>query len=78
MSNTIQREGSGGREVLEGGGEKKMENRQIDNKKTKKVRIATGYHRLLRKEAADSGRTIKEVLEGYIVEMLGVIDEKQE
>ena len=55
-----------------------MENRQIDNKKKKQVRIDAGYHRLLRKEAADSGRTIKKVLEDYIVEMLGVIDEKSE
>lgn len=50
-----------------------MKSRQSDRKTTKQVRIDSGYHRLLRIEAAKTGKNIKEVLEGYILDGLGQI-----
>lgn len=47
-----------------------MENRQIDKKLTKQVRIDTGYHTLLKIKAAKEGVAIKTLLEGYIAEGL--------
>jgi|GEM_PF-5950528 len=44
--------------------------RQIDSKTTKQVRIDSGYHRILKVEASRDGKTIKELLEEYIVEGL--------
>lgn len=55
-----------------------MENRQIDKKKTKQIRIDVGYHKLLKIEAANKGRSIKQILESHIAEILGVLDEKGE
>ncbi len=47
-----------------------MENRQIDRKLTKQVRIDTGMHQLLKIKAAKSGMTIKTVLEGAVIDLL--------
>ncbi len=43
-----------------------MQNRQIDNKTTKQIRIDTGWHRILKTYAARSGRTIREVVEDIL------------
>ena len=51
-------------------------NKQIDKKKTKHVRIDAGIHQLLKIEAAKSDRSIKSLLDSYVVEGLGVINEK--
>lgn len=52
-----------------------MQNRQIDNKSTKQVRIDAGLHQLLKVIAAESSMTIKELLEDYLAEMLEVKSE---
>lgn len=44
---------------------------QVDNKTTKQVRIDAGYHHLIKIKAAKTGRTIKELVEGFIAEGLG-------
>lgn len=51
---------------------KNMKNRQIDIKTTKQVRIDTGYHTLLKIKAATDRKTIKQLLEEVITEILGV------
>ena len=45
-------------------------NRKIDEKTTMQVVIDRGLHRLLKIESAKSRRTIKELLEEYVVEGL--------
>lgn len=50
--------------------ENKIENRQIDKKLTKQIRIDTGYHTLLKIKAAKAGVSIKTLLEGYIADIL--------
>jgi len=47
-----------------------MENRQIDRKLTKQIRIDTGYHQLLKIKSAKAGTSIKTLLEGYIADIL--------
>ncbi len=54
-----------------------MENRQIDKKTTKQVRIDAGLHQLLKVKAAESSTTIKAFLEEYLAELLAV-DEKND
>lgn len=55
--------------------QKDMQNRQIDKKSTKQVRIDAGLHQLLKVKAAESSITIKGLLEEYLMELLA-IDEK--
>lgn len=47
-----------------------MDNRQIDKKVTKQVRIDTGMHKLIKIEAAKRGETIRQLVEAYIYEGL--------
>lgn len=49
-----------------------MQNRQIDTKKTKQIRIDTELHRLLKIKAAQDKTTIKALLEGVLSEILSV------
>ncbi|MBI3379355.1 hypothetical protein HY029_01210 [Candidatus Gottesmanbacteria bacterium] len=49
-----------------------MTNPQIDRKSTKQVRIDSELHRLLKVKAAKSGMTIKNLLEEYLADLLGV------
>ena len=49
-----------------------MGNRKIDQKITKQVVIDSGYHKLLKKYAAESGTTIKALLEECLVEYLSM------
>lgn len=60
------------------GRRKKMQNRQIDNKTTKQVRIDAGMHRLLKLKATESGMTIKQFLEEYLADALEVKSDKYE
>ncbi len=46
--------------------------RKIDKKLTKQVRIDTGLHQLLKIKAAKRSMSIKELLEGYLAELLAV------
>ena len=50
----------------------KFMKRQSDTNITKQVRIDKGLHRLLKIKAARSGITIRELLEGCLVELLEV------
>lgn len=54
------------------GKKKSMQNRQIDKKTTKQVRIDAGLHQLLKIKAAKSGMTIKALLEEYLADILAV------
>jgi predicted HicB family RNase H-like nuclease len=47
-----------------------MNNRQIDQRTTKQIRIDAGLHQLLKIKAAKSGMSIKTLLEGYVVDGL--------
>lgn len=49
-----------------------MDNRQIDKKSSKQVRIDAGLHQLLKIKAAKSGVTIKTLLEEYLADILAV------
>lgn len=49
-----------------------MENRQIDKKLTKQIRIDAGLHRLLRIKASNASMTIKTLVEGCLAELLEV------
>ena len=49
-----------------------MQNRQIDNKPTKQIRIDAGLHQILKVKAAKLRLTIKALLEGYLADLLGV------
>ena len=51
---------------------------QIDKKPTKQVRIDSGLHRLLKIKVAESGETIRELVEGFIVEGLGTDYQKND
>lgn len=69
--------GSEGREdKLLGEGEKNMENRKIEEKTTKDIRIDAGLHQLLKLEATKRSMTIKTLLEGYLAELLAVESEE--
>ena len=46
--------------------------RQSDKKVTKQVRIDSGLHQLLKIEAAKSNRSIKELVEESLAELLAV------
>lgn len=47
-----------------------MKSKQIDKKLTKQIRIDAGLHQLLKIKSSMSGKSIKTLLEGYIVEVL--------
>ena len=47
-----------------------MENRQIDNKSTKQIRIDSELHRLLKIKTSSLSTSIKTHLEGLIIEDL--------
>ena len=64
--------GKRGREGFARSSLKDMQNRQIDKKSTKQIRIDAGLHRLLKIKAAKSGMTIKTLLEGFLAEILAV------
>lgn len=49
-----------------------MQNRQIDKKSTKQIRIDAGLHHLLKVKAAEGGMSIKMLLEGYLADLLAV------
>ena len=49
-----------------------MKNRKIEQKQTKQVVIDAGLHQLLKIEAAKARKTIKELLEGHLTEILEV------
>lgn len=49
-----------------------MQNRQIDNKSTKQIRIDASVHQLLKVYASQSGMTIKALLEDYLSDLLAV------
>lgn len=49
-----------------------MKNLQIDKKTTKQIRIDIGVHQLLKIKAAEAGTSIKDLLEGYLAELLEV------
>jgi len=49
-----------------------VQNRQIDKKRTKQVRIDSELHRLVKIEAAKSGETIKSLVESVLAELLTV------
>lgn len=51
---------------------KTKQNRQIDNKPTKQVRIDSGLHYLLKIKATTEKTTIKNLLEGCAAELLEV------
>jgi len=55
--------------------EKKVESRQIDKKSSKQVRIDSELHRLAKIRAAESGTTIKTVVEQGLAEVLSVNSE---
>ncbi len=49
-----------------------MKNPQSDRRSTKQVRIDAGLHQLLKVKAAESGTSIKELVEGCLAELLAV------
>lgn len=49
-----------------------MQNPQSDKNITKQVRIDIGLHKLLKVKAAESGVTIKTLLEGFLADLLAV------
>lgn len=49
-----------------------MQNRQIDKKTTKQIRIDAGLHQLLKIKAAQLKTTIKTLVEGCLAELLGI------
>lgn len=55
-----------------------MQNRQIDKKLTKQVRIDSELHRLIKIKAAKSGETIKSLVEGALAELLSVNQASEE
>ena len=52
-------------------------NRKIEHKTTMQVVIDAGYHHLRKIKAANARKTIKELLEGFIVEGLGTDYQKK-
>jgi hypothetical protein len=55
---------------------KNMKNRKIDQKTTKQLVVDTGYHELLKVEAAKAHTSIKSFLEGYLGELFEVQEKK--
>ena len=53
-----------------------MKSQQSDKNLTKQIRIDTELHRLLKIKAAESSMTIKELLEGYLAELLAAEESK--
>ena len=49
---------------------KTMKNRQIDKKPTMQVRINSDLHRLLKIKAAKTNRSIKQIVEEQLAELL--------
>jgi len=48
------------------------QNLQIDRNSTKQIRIDSGLHQRLKIKAAESGESIKTLLEGYLADLLGI------
>lgn len=46
--------------------------RQVDKKKTKQVRIDAGVHRLLKIKAAQTGESLRGLIEGALTEVLAI------
>ena len=55
-----------------------MKSKLIDQKTTKQIKIDVGLHRLLKIESAKSGKTLRELVEGSIVELIGEISKQNE
>lgn len=53
-----------------------MQNRQIDKKTTKQIRIDAGLHQLLKVKAAKSGITLKTLVEWCLAEELAIDSEE--
>ena len=51
-------------------------NRQIDKKTTKQVRIDAGLHQMLKVKAAKAGVSIRTLLEGYLANLLELKNEE--
>lgn len=49
-----------------------MENRQIDNKTTKQIRIDAGLHHLVKLHATKLRKSIKELVEECLSELLDI------
>ncbi len=49
-----------------------MKSKQSDKKTTKQIRIDAGLHTLLKLKATKQGISIKDLLEGYIADLLAV------
>lgn len=56
--------------------EKTMKKRQSDTKTTKQVRIDAGIHKIVKVKAAGSGRTIRELVEECLIELISEVNEK--
>ena len=50
-----------------------LKNQQLNKNKTKAIRIDISLHKLLKIEAAESGETLRSLIEGYIAEGLGPV-----
>ena len=55
-----------------------MQNRQIDNKITKQVRIDSGVHRILKVQSSRARKSIKEYVENILIEYWNKEDIKWE
>ncbi len=56
---------------------KNMKSQQIDKNLTKQIRIDVGLPQLLKVKAAESGMSIKTLLEQYLAELLAVEGEQK-
>lgn len=54
-----------------------MKSHEIDKNLTKQVRIDGGLHTLLKIKAASAGVSIKTLLEGYVIDLLGEIKNEE-
>lgn len=53
-----------------------MNNRQIDKKVTKQVRIDAGLHQILKIKSAKAGVSIRTLLEGHLADLLEIKNEE--
>lgn len=67
-----------GERVAMKGRNKKYRNRQIDKKKTRQVRIDSSVHQLLKIKAAESGETLRNLVEGCLADLLSIDENKKE
>ena len=56
---------------------KMLQTRQIDKNNAKQVRVDASIHQLLKIRAAESGETLRSLIEGSLGEMLGVKNKKK-